>query len=192
MVGDLTRCDRHGRPRPRRRHRRPIRTRGSAGGPISVHSASRRSGRRDRSAARLLAETRAAHDLCRRWSGLMTESTLRSWHGDVDGARDGGDVPRGRRGARRLLRGRCNANIVAWRIWPPATSRRRGRAAEAAPGLADQPGPRGTQQGVYFAQWPAGGEVADGDRVADDAVASKGWWLAVALTTRARVTVAAG
>jgi DNA-binding CsgD family transcriptional regulator len=139
------------------------------------------------------ADATAAHDLVDIAIGLMNETTLRSWHGDGRDARTAGRLCLEAcaevggvfdQGAYATLGLACLADGDAAAAWT---------AAEAAQCALINPPAEMTNR-VFLGQIAlACGELAAARRWLDEAVAAvKGWWLSIALVTRARVHLAEG
>ena len=139
------------------------------------------------------ADATAAHDLVDIAIGLMNETTLRAWHGDGSDARMAGRLCLEAcaevggvfdQGAYATLGLACLADGDAAAAWT---------AAEAAQCAPINPPAEKTNR-VFLGQIAlACGELAAARRWLDEAVSAvKGWWLSIALITRARVHLAAG
>ena len=143
------------------------------------------------------AEAEAAHDEIWRATSLAVQGIALAYQGETAAARAAADAAveaaaelggsyRGRRATRRWLS----------RPWPPAMLRRRRTRREAAWPAHECPARRtaAMQRALECRRprWRAGISLA-ARRWADDAVSTAtGWYLAMALTTRARVAIAQG
>ena len=141
----------------------------------------------------LIAEAAAAHDVMSKGTALMMECYVLAWQGDGDGARVrgkgaleaceelGGIFDQGAYVAYGTACLAAGDIAAAW------------EAAEAAQ-LASINPPAERLNKVWLAQAAlACGDVAAARRWVDEGVpGTRGWWLALALTTRARILVAQG
>ena len=142
----------------------------------------------------VVAEADAAHDVFWRFNGLFTQAHTLAWHGDVSAARAAANEAIERA-----------AELAAWHeglshVASAAAALAAGEAAAADDAIVAGWQHISVQPAVaaiftaYVAQAAlARGDLTEARRLADDAVAAtRGWHLAVALTTRARVAIAQG
>ena len=142
----------------------------------------------------VVAEADAAHDVFWRFNGLFVHAHILAWHGEVNAARATANEAIERA-----------AELSAWHegqsyVASAAAALAAGDAASADDAIAAGWHHIGVQPAVaaIFSSYVAQAALARGDltaarRWADDAVSTtKGWWLSLALTTRARVAITQG
>ena len=141
--------------------------------------------------SQFIAEATAVHDPVNIAIGLMNETTLRAWNGDCSGARSAGRAAIQAcadiggvfdQGAYVMFAMACLADGDCETAWQAAQD---GLTAPINP-------PAAMTNRAFLAQIAmVSGESATALRWLDEAVpAVKGWWLSIALTTRARVHLA--
>jgi predicted ATPase/class 3 adenylate cyclase len=142
----------------------------------------------------LAAEAEAAHDVLYQVDGFAMQGCALAYQGDTGAARAAAAAAVG--AASELvgpIAGTAYGALVVAALAAGDVATAQDAAEPAWQHMSVQPGTAAVQRAFNAQAALAGGDLSAARRWADDAVTTTtGWWLAVALTTRARVAIAQG